>query len=207
MAHLQTTVHQGFRSSWRVIAHQGAHPSHRVVRGLMRHANGGFAVALNYTDVSGWHLFAGQTGTERDARWTWEWVRKMQAVREKAASVALLGPAEPSVLPTLGRQTLLAGFPGPSCLTCGATIEPHPGRPGRPRQHCVTCRPPTWPRRGETWVVDGQPMVVLGSRVRPDRSIRARPVDSALARWLEVGVEWKDARRLSADAPDPRSAS
>lgn len=51
---------------------------------------------------------------------------------------------------------------GPRC-TCGEPIPYTPGRPGRPRRWCEGCRPPVWPRRAETWLVDDEPVTVLGS--------------------------------------------
>mgnify|MGYP000229643514 CR=1 FL=1 len=169
------------------------------------------SILILYTDESTWRPFGSLWGSYTDIHRAWAWVSRMTVVSRGLATVALVQFSQSNQVSTTGflPAVQLVLHPGlsPKCASCGNPIEHHPGRPGRPRRHCESCRPSTWPRRGETWMVDGQPMIVLGSRTRPDRSVRARPVDSGLPRWLKVGVEWKDARRLPTDAPELRSAS
>ena len=83
------------------------------------------------------------------------------------------------------------------CVDCGGPVELYPGRDGRPRKACETCRPPEWPRRGERWWVDGVRVVVQGSRmVRPApdaprrREVRFREVETGRQCTL-TGPEWR----------------
>ncbi len=93
------------------------------------------------------------------------------------------------------------------CVDCGGPVELYPGRDGRPRVACEACRPPEWPRRGETWWLGPVRVLVLGSRmVRPApdapraRRVRCRAVEGG-ERFVVTGADWR--RRASRRAPEP----
>ena len=207
------------QGSTHVFASVGPRPDARTTQAVMAARPRQWAVLARNSDERSWRVFAGTSGSETDTRRTWAWVAPMKVVQQGQLYVALVGPApeppvetstcldnEPALPVTTGTQLVLVASLAPECATCGGPIEHRPGRPGRPRRHCEVCRPPTWPRRGEIWEVDGREYVVLGSITRPNRSVRARPVDSALARWMDVGAEWINARRIHPTVP-ARSAS
>jgi len=176
----------------------------------VRHPIATHAIMVRYLALPKWRVFAALLGSHTDMRMAWRWASTTTAVGLRQASLALVvsprrSQPSPLAIP-VGAQLVLHHSLAPQCATCAGPIEHRPGRPGRPRRHCEVCRPPTWPRRGETWEVDGREYVVLGSITRPNRSVRARPVDSALARWMDVGAEWINARRIHPTIPT-RSAS
>ena len=130
------------------------------------------------------------------------------------AVVGLLsqGPAAPSTLPDLRHTTPQRMLFPLRCSQCDGEVEQYPGRPGRPRAHCETCRPPSWPRRGELWFVrlaendPRTPVYVLGTRRTTwwEREDGAAPVEVRVRRWDDVtpfsvsGPDWRQnaVRRL-----------
>jgi len=175
--------------------HEGIHtaPSTAVIRGLMRNRAPAWAVLVLYPGPRDqWHVWAGHhTSDESEARRTWDAVKSLvehaKGIGEQI-SAALVGPPR-SVAPTettieRGVQVTLTPKLARACRTCGEPMPANPGRPGRPRAHCNTCRPPSWPRRGEHWLFEGQRVVVLGSTKRQQPRVRVRPVDCAHVREI-----------------------
>jgi hypothetical protein len=95
------------------------------------------------------------------------------------------------------------------CSACGGPVELYPGRAGRPRSQCETCAPPTWPRKGETWWLDGDVEVhVLGSQMATtdtghrQRRVRYRRVGRGLAEEL-TGAAWRQRAGRTRSTPRP----
>lgn len=173
-------------------------PSPAIIGGLMRHRAPAWAVVVRYPGPRDqWHLWAGRHSDDRaEAQRNWHAVLRLVELAKEVGeriSAVLIGPPR-SVAPaeaTLERgvQLLIAPNLAVACQTCGAPMPPNAGRPGRPRAHCTTCRPPTWPRRGEHWLFEGSPVVVLGSTKRHRPRVRVRPLDSGHAREIP-GEYW-----------------
>jgi len=190
-------IRAGSSSSTHVMVHDtvGSVPERAVVLGLMRHHSGSWAVLIRFADPADrWHPWAGTvTRDEANARRSWRWVSELIARSAPLASAALVGPCRSvparDVTPEHGAQVVVARAFAAGCRQCDAPMAPAGGRPGRARVYCTTCRPPTWPRRGEHWLFAGERLVVLGSTKRGGARVRARPLHSALAREIP-GSDW-----------------
>jgi hypothetical protein len=187
-----------------MMVHAAIHdrPPGNVVQALMRQHPAHWAVVVRFPEPSvQWHVWAGNRVPLRRAIVpTWRWFFGFAGRAEQRISGALVGPVESAspVAATTARGVQLALLPQlvPTCRTCNKAMTPASGQPGRPRSHCFSCRPSTWPRRGERWHYDGRPVVVLGSTKRGGAHVRVRPEDSSFT-LVVPGALWSaDAVRL-----------
>jgi hypothetical protein len=144
----------------------------------------------------------------------WYWSKAHRAGALLVCAPALRAKANPTPRGQARQLELAHAAPGAfaharTCRTCEGPIELYPGRAGRPRSQCETCAPPKWPRKGETWWLDGDTEVhVLGSQMATadtgsrERRVRFRRADRSLAEEV-TGTEWRERAGRERSPPRP----
>ncbi len=159
--------------------------------------------------IRGWRYWGARASTP-EATTCLVLVRGLTADDEAAEPAPALTPARLAPATAAPQLELAHAAPGVFpharlCAKCEGPVELYPGRGGRPRTTCETCQPPFWPRKGERWWLDGEPVIVLGSRmvnlqpIAPRfRLIRYRGEGDGVQHTVE-GTEWR--QRAQREAP------